>query len=668
MAIASALYCGVLVFTGIVIARAPLKADPTDSTRGVTRTLTATILLSSVFFLSYFALGILELFTGVSLVTPIGAALIGIPLSLGIAIIAGRRRKSSHSASDNPRPARTQNGKLSRYTLLLFAMSFAALSIILLPIFPMGYEGLAKHLSMGHHFLQSQTLTMWDHNGSHAYPANVSLYFAFLMSFLPERFLTLANVAFTALLCVAMYGLAYRLSSDQAAARWVVVGTLTIPLIAFNVFESAADLGGIAFLAAAVYFIIYRPRSIVSWPLLAGLAAGLAFGFKPLHLVSIAYLGAIVLIVSWNAMRAATSRGISTTIIPASQFTIATLVMAGYWLSRNYVFFGNPLYPVHFSFFNILGWPGPTAMFVDPTRDFQVEWVRRSSEWLLYPWLEWHESNQNFKSTSGVGMFFAATVPLSTLAAALGVTGIIRSSWQTRIRLLTLLGGALIVLAAWWILARQPRYALGAFVFLLPLVAWTISQTQGRARVLLETTLSIAAVVMLFVVSSAMLVEVGDRLIYSQQFARAAYYEYPEAVDHLPSGSTILNLGERRWNYRLHGSGLKNRVVSFRETTRLLASVDSDVNSAAQRLYRCRQTSASSAQEHTDFDGRPACRYDLDTDILRRQNATHIFVLGAPWIESDGCTQLREVDRLDKNPVNDNPLPEPRILYEIVYC
>ena len=223
----------------------------------------------------------------------------------------------------------------------------------------------------------------------------------------------------------------------------------------------------------------------------------------------------------------------------------------------------------------------------------------------------------------------------------------------------------------WWVYDnRQPRYALGVLVFLFPLAAWAIGLTKARARKAYDRILAFCVVVMLAVVSSKMLVEFGDRIILSKMYTRSAFYEYPQVVDSLAPGATILNMATRSANYPLFGRANTNRVVGYRKTRRLLGSDTlSGGTPTALSTNSDRLSGGAPPAPSTDDDATTdAMTYVLRTPVLRRLRATHAYVLGSPEIRSDGCSSLREVGRLDTNPVNGIRLPRPRVLYAIIYC
>lgn len=61
---------------------------------------------------------------------------------------------------------------------------------------------------------------------------------------------------------------------------------------------------------------------------------------------------------------------------------------------------------------NLVGLTSAPDWPYDEMKNAEFEWVPASWQWLLYPRVEGHRLHQNFKFSSGLGPFFAATVPV----------------------------------------------------------------------------------------------------------------------------------------------------------------------------------------------------------------------------------------------------------------
>ncbi len=268
--------------------------------------------------------------------------------------------------------------------------------------------------------------------------------------------------------------------------------------------------------------------------------------------------------------------------------------------------------------------------------------MRSQAEWFIYPWVEWLRPTDSAFSKPGPGPFFAATVPVACLAALVGVLKRKTRDWPL---LLALLAGGQLVFAVWWIVDdHQPRYFLAAFVLLVPLVAWTMTQASGFSRKAFEFIVALSISTTLSMTFSMELVEFGTRFVYGRQFTRAAFYGYPEILDRLPPESTVVNLGHRTRNYILFGEMRRNRIVNYLEASSALRT---------------------SLGKHNP-DEAPEI-VPLSHPILRQLGATHIFTEGYPKFIPDECIQLKKVGGLDTDTLG-NPLSNPVSLYEIEFC
>jgi hypothetical protein len=570
----------------------------------------------AAFILPFHVLGAVELMTGIAGATTANAAWI----LLGVAS-ALRLARAAPVTFTRPR------GDRGPLALLVLGVFLVAGSMLVFGR-PQGYEVTAYHLPLSVHLLQTHSMMAWDGNFPHTFPANASVLWAVLLGALPERMVSAANLALLVPLVLAVYRLCRLADADRKASLAACCGLLGVPMIAFSSVELGADIGGIAFAALAMCFVLspLRPAAAMA---LAGLCAGMAFGFKSLHLLSAVAIGCVA------CVRASDARGVFRN---AAVFGGVALLSGGFWMLRNAVMSGNPLHPVGVPLVGAwLGWL-PAADFDASLRAAtEREWVDSAWQWLVYPWTEPQRHGQNFKHSSGLGAFVAAAIPGT--AVALG-SAMARDGWRVHFVRAALLGAVLFIVGAWWLLGdRQPRYVLAALPLALPLLAWAVTQAAGPWRRVFDTGLAVCIVAMLGVFLSRQALQFGDRIVLSKQTARASFYEYPPRIDALPAGATILNTADRSWHYPLSGAGLSNRVVSMPEARRMLG--------LAPSLTAPREVRLSAAP-------------------LRAAGVTHVFVAGAR-VTQDACLRLNEAARLDRNPVNGMPLGAPRILYAVRY-
>jgi len=195
--------------------------------------------------------------------------------------------------------------------------------------------------------------------------------------------------------------------------------------------------------------------------------------------------------------------------------------MTSFWLARNNLQLGNPLYPVYMSVFKIFGWHEPPDVDLLTSGFSQIEWVRSSTDWIFYPWREWDYQGPNFSASSGLGPFFAATIPA---ACAFTAIRLFKTRERKSVNAAFLLAGGLFVMVMWAAMHNhQPRYALGAFIFLVPLVASMITCATGRSRGVLEGITVGCIMTMMFVMLSNQVVEFGTRFIYADMSSRHAF-------------------------------------------------------------------------------------------------------------------------------------------------
>jgi len=635
------------------------------SIRPIALLLAAVTFFFAILIGSFLVTGYVELVTGMPVVSASGAVLVVV---LFFFVLMAVSKTSRSHPFEFLREAYGQFNAAGRSGLAAIAKAEPRLLVmsgvllvgaIALSTFIMGYprgtESLAYHLPNGLTALQTGSLRIPDAAFYSALPANDSIWYAFLLTFLPERFVALGQLPFLPILVLAIYGIARKAGADARSAAIASIGILSIPVIMLHAILPESDVAGLTFLAIAIYFIVCAELPAARY-VVAGLGVGLAFGFKSLYLQAGGLLAlATIAEPWWRPAGEGLARQRSQWLRGVGAFLAAATMMASFWVIRNYLQTGNPLYPIYIGhLFDVLGWPPAKDVDYDEVRVAQFFWVRSTWEWAIYPWIEWHyaDAGTYYKANAGMGAFFAAAVPVAWLftAGQSLVLGQQRASDdQLKIRMLLLLGGTLLLIA-WFVLGgRDPHYATAAWAFVLPLVGSTIAVVRGRARSLLEALLTICILWMFFSFLSQEIITFGDRIVYSRHFSRDKYYEYPAVVDGLPEGAVIVNLAQREANYPLVGSKHQNRVIKFESALRTFGI---DAKAKGYKLSL-----------ENDAKG-----IVLDTETLRKLGATHVYTQTKAEVKHDACIRLRELDRLERNPVSGAKLDPPKMLYQIDYC
>lgn len=534
---------------------------------------------------------------------------------------------------------------VSRVVSLATIIAMVMLIALLLAGYPRGFEVTAYHLPIAINIFHDRSLTLWDHAYMHAFPANMALWSGFWLQWMPERLVSIDNLPFLSILGYAVFILARQVGSDRQSSILMVAGIISVPVFGFSAMELGSDVAGVAFLVAAVAVALGSPKKAYGLAFVSGLAVGIAFGFKPLHLVGGGLLGLLIL---FGFAREAETDGRpwgSMDIGRATAFGAGFLLLATPWLLRNWWVFGNPLYPVHIDpLFDLLGFPA--AQDFSPTQRMatQFEWVRTPSEWFVYPWVEWQYIGQNFKHSSGFGAFFASTVPIAWLTwlALIAVSLARRFLERKPFVSLRRIGAGIVCLIigsgitlVWALLAdRQPRYVMGGIPLLMVLYGPLLTWAAPRWRITASVSIGAAALVMNAILVISLAAANGRPLIGLRLPSRAEYYEYPQQIDRLPTDSVVANLAGRPWHYALFGARLSNRVVP------------------------------STLMDTMAVPGNRG--WLVSAKAMGQLKLAYLFSEEPLAVEAGGCYRLEEADALRLNPENRLKLPAPRILYRIV--
>ena len=576
--------------------------------------------------LAHHVLGLVELAVGTP---PPPILIVGAGLALGLAVEWGARRMPASSAAARHVSISQRLSPAAKAGAIAFAGGLLVLSLLLAFGFPRGFEPRHYHLIAAAQIWRDHSLLPLDRSYFNAYPVNMSVWVSLWQRYLPERFVSLAALPFLCLFTLGACRIARIAGAQRGMALLAAFGAATIPIVGFGALEIAADVPALAFVAVAYALAITsvirqdtRPAILA----VAGLALGLAFGFKSLHLVSAAVLGLAILF--WPG------RPFASRVAGAGGFTTAFLLVAGYWLLRNALLFENPLYPVFIpGLFDALGLAAAPDIALIGRDETQFVWVRSVGEWARYPWTEWNNLGNHFQAGGGTGPFFAFAAVAALFFWPLFALFSPRHTpvWQAQALLWS---GALFILLLWWLLGdRQPRYLLAVAALLPPLFAAIASQARARLVRTAEWAM-VGCLAVNLVILTVQLAEENVPLALASDADRAMILEYPAAIDRLDH-AVVANLVDGPENYALLGKGYRNRVID---------------TGASKRAF------AHAGDTRSDS-------YVITTGALRDVGATHIYAAAGTDLRAGPGVRLSKVDRIEANPFNGRPLPHPRILY-----
>jgi 4-amino-4-deoxy-L-arabinose transferase-like glycosyltransferase len=225
---------------------------------------------------------------------------------------------------------------------------------------------LGFHLPGVARFIQGGTVWRVDQFlpgfGTAQYPNNGE--FLIMATILPWHdlaFARLPGVIFFVLTGVSVYAVAIELGSSRATATTFAALAVSVPPLSRFALEGLLDDLTLSMLAIAVLFLLRHARSERPGELaIAGLALGLALGTKWFGLTS-----AAVVVVVWIAVRVA-SRARAAAITREGGVLLGMMALGGgFWLVRNLIESGNPLYPKAVSLFGLKLFAGSHGDLID---------------------------------------------------------------------------------------------------------------------------------------------------------------------------------------------------------------------------------------------------------------------------------------------------------------
>jgi hypothetical protein len=474
----------------------------------------------------------------------------------------------------------------------ILAGSYLLFAIATVTSYPDGSDALGYHLPLALRWLQEGSLRIPEFKAWRAsMPGNAEILMMLMLATGRQALVAAGNWISLGVLLISAYALARRFSDERRVAAYsIVLVVLSIPVIEFQTFSAYVDLFGTAFILAAFALFMYRDspqygaeQSTLSVAAigLSAIACGLSVGTK---LTFCAY-GAVYFVAA--AATLWREREIHRKPMPMLLGLLVggMLLPSVFWYGREFQATGNPLYPSRVAIGARVIFPGvdsfqpapETRLLADNTftsNEGDREFVRRPTEWWIYPWTEWVRNAGDFPTAygeaAGLGGAFAT---FAVVAVAYGCFLAFQNStprrMKTELRWSLLI--CLILLLAWiFALHRLVRFGLPIWVFFCVLAAPAINLLwKNYPRVL--SVLFVASILTTCGISSLVPLHRLAGNVMARRWSRAAIYAYPSFIDSLPPGSCLLN--DSRFpekNFVLAGKHLSNRVVDAYEAPREL--------------------------------------------------------------------------------------------------
>ncbi len=249
---------------------------------------------------------------------------------------------------------------------VLWVSAEMAMQSLLLPVKVVS-DGPIYHLYFAVRWWKAGRLSLvaapFGENAATYFPANGDVWFTWLMvAWGGDRLARIGQAPFLWLAALAVWRTGRLLGASRNSALLATFWFITVtPLLVFS-YEANVDTIFVAFYLIAVYFFLLELQADTGTAalVLGGLAAGIALGTKPVGVVFVPPLLALVL-----AARGARSRSAGKTFAALILILICVLLTSGFWFGRNLLLAGNPLYPLHVELFGrtiLSGWYGRDAM------------------------------------------------------------------------------------------------------------------------------------------------------------------------------------------------------------------------------------------------------------------------------------------------------------------
>lgn len=255
------------------------------------------------------------------------------------------------NATDSVRSSSSVTKKYIIWGLFAILALLVAATVILASVPPVDRDALTHHLFVPKLWLQHGGIYEIPEIPFSYYPMNLDLLYTIPLYFGNDIVPKYIHYLFALLTA----WLIHRYLNKRLGTTYGLLGAiffLSIPIIVKLSITVYVDLGLVFFATASLLLLLHWAEKgfQLRYLLLAGLCCGLAAGIKYNGLISIFVLTLFVpIIYQRSAGKDQQSNGKA--LLYGLVFAVATFVAFSPWLIRNYVWTGNPIYPLHNSLF-----------------------------------------------------------------------------------------------------------------------------------------------------------------------------------------------------------------------------------------------------------------------------------------------------------------------------
>lgn len=436
---------------------------------------------------------------------------------------------------------------------------------ILIYIFPpYAYDGLMYHLVSVADWIQTHTIGITPYiEWTNVYPQHGGLIYTWLVIFLKSDIIVESGqLVFGIMAAIATIGIArnLRVKREYAIASGCIF--FLTPIVIAQAITNYVDLMFAAMFLIFFYFYLrYMDKFQKKYVLLAGIAAGITLGIKS---SAAAYIGICVIIVFIELMIRIYKKKClwREVLIHMSIFTIAAILLGGFWYFRTWIVYGNPVYPFTVQLGDWVIFEGKGSMHDMIMVSNTPEAIRAMNKFqqIIYSWKHLMIKPSYDQGLGGLGIFWVFLGLPSML-----ITSIYYVIKERRRFIIVLLPAILIFLiqpSSWW-----SRYTLYIVAFGSCCFMYLVGKINYKY---VKQSIMTICIMMILIMTYLGHDHIFYNIPYVEQVAtwpkenrtlgKTIRQEYGW-VDDLPEGSIIASTTMNPFMYPLFGEGYTNKVI-----------------------------------------------------------------------------------------------------------